>query len=93
MTRIILKENDLPKYFWAKSINTMCYVLNCVLLRPSLEKIPCKLLEKQKPNIRYFKVFSCKCFILNTKDNLGKFNAKSDIEIFLSYSLSSEESF
>ena len=41
-------------------------------------------------NISYFKVFGCKCFILNTKDNPGKFDAKSDIGIFLSYSTSSK---
>ena len=34
----------------------------------------------------YFKVFGCKCFVLNTKDNLGKFDPKSDISIFLGYS-------
>lgn len=35
--------------------------------------------------------FSCKCFILiNGKDNLGKFDAKSDGGIFLSYSSTSK---
>ena len=43
-----------------------------------------------KPNISYFKVFGCKCFILNTKVNLEKFNARSDVEIFLGYSTSSK---
>ena len=43
-----------------------------------------------KPNIGYFKVFGCKCFILNTKDNLGKFDPKSDVGIFLGYSNSSK---
>ena len=31
-----------------------------------------------------------KCFILNTKDNLGKFDAKADVGIFLGYSTSSK---
>ena len=31
-------------------------------------------------------IFGCKYFILNTKDNLGKFNAKTDIGVFLGYS-------
>ena len=47
-------------------------------------------MEKKKPNISYFKVFGCKCFILNTKDNLGKFDAKSDVGILLGYSTSSK---
>ena len=52
-------------------------------MRPILKK-------NKKPNISYFKVFGCKCFILNTKDNLGKFDAKSDVVIFLDYSTSSK---
>jgi len=33
-------------------------------------------------------VFGCKCFVLNNnKDNVGKFDAKSDEGIFLGYSL------
>ncbi|CAN0908181.1 Retrovirus-related Pol polyprotein from transposon RE1, partial [Linum grandiflorum] len=39
-----------------------------------------------KPNISYFHPFGCRCFILNTKDHLGKFDAKSDEGIFLGYS-------
>jgi len=37
-------------------------------------------------NIGYFRVFGCKCFILNTKDNLGNFDSKSDDGIFRRYS-------
>ena len=48
-----------------------------------------KLWKDKKPNIDYFRVFECKCFILSTKDNLGKFDPKSHISIFLGYSNSS----
>ena len=71
-------------------VNTSCYVLNKVLVRPILKKIPYELWKNKKPNISYFKVFGCKCFILNTKDNLGKFDAKLDVGIFLGYSNSSK---
>ena len=89
MARTMLNENNLPKYFLAEAINTSCYVLNRVLLRSILKKTPYKLWRNKKPNINYFKVFGCKCFILNTKDKLGKFDAKSDVGIFLCYSTSS----
>ena len=36
------------------------------------------------------KSFGCKCFILNIKDNLGKFDAKLNVGIFLGYSTSSK---
>ena len=40
----------------------------------------------RKPKVSYFKTFGSKCFILNTKDNLGKFEPKADEWIFVGYS-------
>lgn len=90
MARTMLNEYKLPKYFWAEVVNTACYTLNRVLIRPILKKTPFEIWNDRKPKISYFKVFGCKCFILNTKDNLGKFDAKSDECIFLGYSTSSK---
>ena len=39
--------------------------------------------------MKYFQVFGSKCYILNDRENLGKFDAKSDKGIFLGYSTSS----
>ena len=39
----------------------------------------------RKPNISYFNVFGCKCLVFNTKDNLGKFDAKAFEAIFVGY--------
>ena len=86
----MLNENNLLKYFWVEAVNTSCYVLNRILLRSIIKKTPYELWKNKKPNISYFKVFGCKCFILNTKDNLGKFDAKSDVGIFLGYLTSSK---
>ena len=90
MARTMFHENNLPTYFWAEAINISCYILNRVLIRPSLDKTPYELWKNKKPNISYFKVFESKCFILNIKHNLGKFDAKSNVGIFLGYSLSSK---
>ena len=40
--------------------------------------------------MKYFRVFGCKCCILNDWENLEKFNAKSDEGIFLGYSTTSQ---
>ena len=90
MTRTILHKNNLPTYFWAKVVNTSYYFLNRVLIIVSLEKTPYEPWKNKKPNISYFKVFGSQCFILNTKDNLGKLVAKSNVGIFLGYSSSSK---
>ena len=68
-----------------------CYVLNRVLIRLYLNKTPYELWKDRKLNIGYFKIFRCKYFIFNTKDNLGKFDLKSDVGIFLGYSNISKE--
>ena len=58
--------------------------------RPILNKTPYELWNGKTPNISYFRVFGCKCHILNTKDYLGKFASKTDEQIFLGYSTSSK---
>ena len=45
-----------------------------------------ELYFKKAPQISYFKVFGSKCFILNTKDYLTKFDPKSSEGVFLGYS-------
>ncbi|CAL9097943.1 unnamed protein product [Musa textilis] len=65
-------------------------LIRLALIRPSLSKTPYELWNNKKPNVSYFKVFDCKCFILNEKDALGKFDAKSDEGIFLGYSSTSK---
>src|ERR1044072_8308269 len=57
------------------------------LARPILKKTPYEIYKGRKPNISHLHVFGCKCFVHNNgKDNLGKFDAKSDEGIFLGYS-------
>ena len=91
MACTMLYESNLPKYFWAEAINTVCYILNRALIRPIHKKTPYKLWHSQKPNIGYFHIFGCKCFVHNNdKDNLEKFDAKADEGIFLGYSTTSK---
>ena len=39
--------------------------------------------------MKYFQIFGSKCYILNNRENLGKFDAKSDEGIFLGHSTNS----
>lgn len=68
------------------TINSTCDVLNKIVIQHIFEKIPYERLKAWKPNIFYFCVFSCKCFILNNlKDKLSKFDVKYDDENILKY--------
>ncbi|GJY61999.1 retrovirus-related pol polyprotein from transposon TNT 1-94 [Tanacetum coccineum] len=53
-------------------------------------KTPYELLRGRKPTLDYFRVFGSKCFILNTKDYLTKFDPKSYEGVFLGYSQNSK---
>ena len=56
-----------------------------------MKKTPYELFKGRKPTVSYFKPFGCTCFIHNNgKDNLGKFDARSDEGIFIGYSTSSK---
>nr|KYP49374.1 Retrovirus-related Pol polyprotein from transposon TNT 1-94 [Cajanus cajan] len=91
LARTMLNETKLPKYFWADAINIACHMLNKVLIRPILKRTPYEIYKGRKPNISYFRVFGCKCFVLNNgKEQLGKFDAKDDEPIFLGYSTNSK---
>jgi hypothetical protein len=45
--------------------------------------------EVRNPTVKYFKNFGSKCYILRDRENLGKFDTKSDEGIFLGYSTNS----
>ncbi|GJW89335.1 retrovirus-related pol polyprotein from transposon TNT 1-94 [Tanacetum coccineum] len=90
MSRTLLNEQSIPQKFWCNAVDTSTYILNRILIRPFLGKTPYELFKGRKPNLEYFKVFGCKCFILNTKDYLTKFDPKSTEGIFLGYSPNSK---
>ena len=47
----MLNACPLPKYFWAKAVNTVCYVLNRIIIRLIFKKIPYELFFDKIPNI------------------------------------------
>ena len=63
-------------------------MLNRTLDRPILKKTPYELYKGRKPSVRHLRVFGCKCFVLNNgKENLGKFDVKSDEGVHIGYAL------
>nr|GEU69824.1 retrovirus-related Pol polyprotein from transposon TNT 1-94 [Tanacetum cinerariifolium] len=76
--RTMLADAKLPVTFWAEAVNTACYVQNRVLVNKSHNKTPYELFNGRSPAIGFFKLFGCHVMILNTLDNLGKFEEKMD---------------
>src|SRR5262249_15937368 len=90
MARTMLCESNLPRYFWDEAVNTACYIINRAMIRPILKKTSYELFKGRKPIVSHLKPFGCKCFVLNNgKDDIGKFDPRSDEAIFLGYANSS----
>jgi hypothetical protein len=89
MARSILSEYNVNDSFWAEAINMTCYCNNHLRCHRLLEKTPYDLLNGKKPNIAYFRVFGCKCYILKKGTRLSRFEKKYDEGFLLGYSTTS----
>lgn len=90
MANVMLTNKGLAKRFLAEVINTASYVSNRVFLRPNTTKTPYEIWNGRKLSVKYFKVFGSICYVLRDRENLGKFDSKSDEAIFLGYSTRSK---
>ncbi|KAJ9566213.1 hypothetical protein OSB04_002179 [Centaurea solstitialis] len=84
--RSMLIEARLPIQFWAEAVNTACYTQNRSLIVKRFKKTAYELFRGRKPNIEYFHIFGCNCYIKNDRDALGKFDAKADDGFLVGYS-------
>lgn len=86
----MLNEQSIPQKSWCNAVDTSTYILNRILIRQIIGKTPYEILKGRKPSLDYFRVFGSKCYILNTKDYLTKFDPKSFEGVFLGYSQTSK---
>ncbi|WVZ89631.1 hypothetical protein U9M48_036010 [Paspalum notatum var. saurae] len=89
LARAMLDDYGTSEDFWAEAINTACHASNHVYLHRLLGKTPYELLIGRKPNISYFWVFGCKCFIYKKK-RLGKFEKRCNVGFFVGYASNSK---
>jgi hypothetical protein len=86
MARSMLAKYNVSDSYWAEAINTACHSSNRLYCHKLLKKTPYELLIGRKPNISYFRVFGCKCYILRMGSRLSKFEKKCDEGFLLGYS-------
>ena len=82
----MLHNKDVPRNLWGEVVNTACHTVNRMYFKPGTKKTSYELWKGRKPNVKYFKIFGSTCFILNDRENVGKFDSRSDEGIFLGYS-------
>src|SRR6187551_29684 len=85
MARTMLDEYKTPDNFWAEAVSTACHATNRLYLQKYLNKTPYEILTGNKPKVHYFRVFGCKCYILNKKAKSSKFAPKVDEGFLLGY--------
>nr|GEU46903.1 ribonuclease H-like domain-containing protein [Tanacetum cinerariifolium] len=88
--RTMLADSLLPLLFWAKEVNTACYVQNRVLVTKPHAKTPYELLLNRTPSIGFMRPFGYHVTIINTLYPLGKFDGKADEGFLVAYSVSSK---
>nr|GEY88414.1 hypothetical protein [Tanacetum cinerariifolium] len=84
--RTMLTFANLPSFLWAEAIATACFTQNRLIIYKHFEKTPYELINKRKPNIKFFCVFGCRCYHLNDYEGVGKLKEKGDIGVFVGYS-------
>nr|GFA19364.1 hypothetical protein [Tanacetum cinerariifolium] len=84
--RTMLTFPNLPSFFWAEAITTACFTQNCSIIHKHFDKTTYELINKRKPNIKFFCVFRCRCYLLNDYEDVGKLKSKGDIGVFFGYS-------
>jgi hypothetical protein len=86
LARTMIDEYNTPEWFWAEAVNTACYASNRLFPHRLLGKTPYELLNGKKPDVSFFRVFGCKCYIYKKRHHLGKFQRRCDIGFLLGYS-------
>ena len=90
MARAILHNKEVARNLWGEAVNTACHMVNMVYFRLGTKKTSYELWRGRKPNVKYFRIFESTCFILKDRENVGKFDSRSDEGIFLGYSSTSK---
>ncbi|GJU38220.1 retrovirus-related pol polyprotein from transposon TNT 1-94 [Tanacetum coccineum] len=90
-TRTMLIFSKAPLFLWAEAINTACYTQNRSLIRLRYNKTPYKLMQDKKPDLSFFHVFGSLFYPTNNHEDLGKFDTKADIRIFVGYAPAKKE--
>ncbi|GKE83106.1 retrovirus-related pol polyprotein from transposon TNT 1-94, partial [Tanacetum coccineum] len=78
MSRTKLKEQSLPQKFWCNAVDTSTYILNRILIRAILGKIPYELLREPK-NVN--EALTDESWIIAMQEELNQFVANDVLEL------------
>nr|GEW12704.1 putative reverse transcriptase domain-containing protein [Tanacetum cinerariifolium] len=79
-------KDEASEFLSAEAIATACFTQNRSIIRKRFDKTPYELINKRKPNIKFFRVFRCRCYLFNDYEDVGKLKANGGIGVFVGYS-------
>nr|GEX84869.1 retrotransposon protein, putative, unclassified [Tanacetum cinerariifolium] len=74
--RTMLTFANLPSFLCAEAIATTCVTQNRLIIHKRFDKNSYELINKRKPNIKFFRVFGCRCYLLNDYEDVRKLKEK-----------------
>ncbi|CAN6446516.1 unnamed protein product [Victoria cruziana] len=80
-TRALLLSKNVPKNFWAEALLTATYLINRLPSSNLANLSPFEKIFDLKPNYNRLKVFGCKCYVLNDRND--KLSSKALHCVFL----------
>ncbi|CAL9159627.1 unnamed protein product [Musa hybrid cultivar] len=80
-----LHAKNLCKVLWAESMTCATYIINRTSVSPINLKSPYELMLGEKPNVKYFIIFSSPCYIHILDSKRSKLDVKAKKCIFIDY--------
>ena len=85
IARSIMFHSNMPKQYWSYVVCHAIFIINHIPSATMQFQIAYELLDKQKPNISFLKVFGCLCFVSTLTNNRNEFDPRSRKCIFLGF--------
>ena len=83
--RSMLSGTGLGQEFWAKAVETACYLVNRSPSSALEDKTPHEVWTGKKPSLSHPRVFGCDAYVHVPKEKRTKLDNKSEMCIFIGY--------
>ena len=83
--RSMLSSVGIGQEFWAKVVETTCYLVNRSPTSTLIDKTPQEVWTDKKPFIKHMKVFGCDAYVHVPKEKRIKLDNKDEKCFFIGY--------
>ena len=73
-----MSDFNISDIFWSQAVIIVVHIQNKGLIRVNKRKTPNELWKGRPTDVKYFRVFGSKYYIMRDDGKLGKFECRSD---------------